>query len=116
MTVFSPRALFPGVGETPSPFSVSGVPVVRTFATNLALPWHLILAAETGGSITAIRVRSRTHVNGGRWTPWEVIASGLPIAPGASISLVEDITASREIQVEITADGAGTASAWLVGL
>jgi hypothetical protein len=93
----------------------STTPATKVLATNYALPWHLIVKNESGGDLNALRVRSRTHEKG-PWTPWESVTSGLPLAPGDTISLAERDLPSQAIEVEATATASGVASLWLVGV
>jgi hypothetical protein len=90
-------------------------PASRELATRYALPWQMIVKNESGGAVVALRVRTRTHEKG-PWAPWYVLTSGLPIAAGDTLSLVERDTPSESIEVELTADDTGVASLWLVGV
>jgi hypothetical protein len=106
----------PLLADLPEQGVITGTsPVAQVLATNYALPWHLIVKNESGGDLNAVRVRSRTHEKG-PWSPWQSVASGLPIAAGATLSLVERDVPSQAIEVELTAASTGVASLWLVGV
>jgi len=89
-------------------------PATKVLVTDYALPWHLVLEATSGGNVTAVRVRQRTHEDA-PWSPWEAVTSGLPIASGSTLSLAERDRLAQALEIEVTAASAGVASLWLVG-
>lgn len=110
----------------PTPFaSIEGVavatsasPATQVLELNYATRWHLILKNASGGNLTAVRARYRTHANG-PWTPWESVASGLPVAAGSTLSLSDGVSPARiaqAIEVELTAASSGSVECWLVGV
>lgn len=95
--------------------ATSGTPATQVLLVQHALPWHLILKNVSGGNVTAVRLRARTHA-AGPWTPWESVSTGLPIAAGDTLSLVERDLRAQAIEVEVTAASAGSVEFWLAGV
>ncbi len=107
------RPLFANLPEQSVVTSAS--PSTKVLVTNYALPWHLLVKNESGGDLTAVRLRARTHENG-PWSPWVSVTTGLPVATGGTLSIAERDIPSQAIEVELTAASAGVASLWLVGV
>lgn len=95
--------------------TTSSSPATQVLLTEYALPWHLILKNVSGGNLTVVRVRYRTHAHG-PWSPWESVSSGLPVAAGATIDLVEKDRRAQAMEVELTAASAGSVELWLAGV
>ena len=95
--------------------ATSTTPASRVLAVDYTLPWHLVIHNVTGGDITQVKVRSRTHEKA-PWTAWETVTSGLPLKSPDTLSLVEKDTRAQAIEVELTANADGVATFWLAGV
>lgn len=100
---------------------VAGANILSSLAQNaLALRhvarWHLVLQNTGVGAVdvTALAIRRRP-TSESAWGPWEVIAAGLPLADGETISIRETADASSDLDVRITSAGATTVSLWIAG-
>ena len=105
----------PGFGASVEGDTVttSSSPATSTITTNYAL-WLLVVKNVSGGDLTTVRLRHRTHSNG-PWSPWESVASGLPVAAGATLSIGETSRRAQAWEVELTAASAGSVELWLAG-
>jgi hypothetical protein len=102
----------------PPTLATSTSPSTKILPLSYAVPWHLVVENKSGGDLTAIRLRFRTHTNA-PWTPWQSVSSGLPIPAGTegnTISIVDPDTCAQAIEVELTAASTGVAAFWLAGV
>jgi len=93
----------------------SSSPATATLTTNYSL-WLLVLKNLSGsGDLSTVRLRHRTHALG-PWSPWESVASGLPVAAGSTLSLGETSRRAQAWEIELTAASAGSVELWLAGV
>lgn len=81
---------------------------VGPFALNHSRRWHLLIKnVHASQTLTACRIRRRA-VAGGAQGPWETITLAAPVAAGETLSIRETDDCSYDVEVELTASGAGT--------
>ena len=97
--------------------TIGASPVVTTLPLAHARAWRLHIHNTHGSqTITAVRLRRRTHAAGPS-SEWVSITSGLPLAAGDVLAVVPDSDdCAEELDVELTASGSDTPVAfWLAG-
>jgi hypothetical protein len=103
-----------GVSVEGQTVATSASPATQTITTNYAL-WTLILKNVSGGDLSTVRLRHRTH-EAGPWSPWESVASGLPVAAGSTLSIAETARRAQAWEIELTAASAGSVELWMAGV
>jgi hypothetical protein len=97
--------------------TIAASATINTLPLDHAARWRLTIKNTHGSqTLTACRVRRRTH-RAGPWSEWVSVSSGLPVAAGATLTIVPDADdCAEDLDVELTASGAGTTvEFWLAG-
>lgn len=97
--------------------TIAASATVNTLPLDYAKRWRLTIKNTHGSqTLTVCRVRRRTH-RAGPWSEWVTVPSGLPVAAGATLTIVPDSDdCAEDLDVELTASGAGTTvEFWLAG-
>jgi hypothetical protein len=97
--------------------TIAATATVNTLALDYARRWRLTIKNTHGSqTLTVCRLRRRTH-RAGPWSEWVAVASGLPVAAGATLTITPDgDDCAEDLDVELTASGAGTGvEFWLAG-
>lgn len=104
-----------GVSVEGQTVATSSSPATQVLTTNYAL-WTLIVKNTTGsGDLSTVRLRHRTH-EAGPWSPWESVATGLPVSAGNTLSIAETARRAQAWEVELTAASAGSVELWMAGV
>lgn len=87
--------------------------VARPLALGYAGRWKLWVK-PTGADLTTVRYRTRGRTDW-PWSDW-VTATGVAPGDGVAGTIAVDGDCSLQLDVELTADGDGTAALYLVGV
>jgi hypothetical protein len=97
--------------------TIAASATTTTLALNYARRWRLTVQnTHATQTLTVCRLRRRTHREA-PWSEWVPVASGLPVAAGATLTITPDgDDCAEDLDVELTASGAGTGvKFWLAG-